>query len=217
MPASTNNGKKTIKKLPLPQKAIENQEEEEEEYQEEEIECFETNEGDDQLSGEGSESSEAEEEPTSSLMKKVAAKRKAPKVVAKKTNKKMKNSADTVDDVEGESFNELSSKDRKKKKNPNADVCLDKVDLNLNVQGPENVVNRRIQIASNIFMGCMMVLPDSKNQLTYEYPAIYFQRITKDSKSKDSKKWFTYIPLKLLPQVATGLEFIKKENGSYFS
>lgn len=223
MPASSKNGKKTGEKLPLPKKTPKDKEEEEyEEEVEGSSEELEGDEGADQQLSSGSETSEAEEEECSTpspalLMKKAAMKRKAMGLdVKKKATKKMKKPDDKEDDVDGEHFSEISAKDRSKKKKAAVDPSSQCVDLNLYAHAPQNVVAKRIQLASNIFMGCKMVEPDAKNQLQHEYPAIYFQRFTRSGKSTDVREWMTYIPLSQLPNVIAGLLYIKNENATFF-
>lgn len=86
------------------------------------------------------------------------------------------------------------------------------VDYDLFNSSASNVVPRRIKVSNNIVVTCRMVEQKEGRNLTYDYPAITFQRKT------TGEKMFEFIlPLSLAPKITEAINLLIKDNSKFFN
>lgn len=85
-------------------------------------------------------------------------------------------------------------------------------DFDLFNASPNNVVQRKIKVASNLIVTCRMIDQNEGKGLTYDYAALTFQRKT------NQEKMFEFIvPLGLVPRLIEAMKIIVNENPKFFS
>lgn len=217
---SSSSNKKGKKELCMPeiytQKAVsENEEEREEtssdtEFINDEEDGGESTSGSDSDTSGSSENEDAEIPPQTNVKRKTTEnkKRKIPATKVKVNEVKKKK----VEEKKYEPMNEAQNGKRKKnwKKEP---MMFDdhNVDHNLFNSAPENVVNKRIKISSNIIVTCKMVENNDGKNMAYEYAALTIQR-----KTKDGTMFEFVLPLSITMSMTEALQIIMKENPKYF-
>lgn len=82
-------------------------------------------------------------------------------------------------------------------------------DFDLFNQSSGNVVARKVKLTNSLLITCRMI--EANNQLTYDYPALTFQRKTKGEKMFE----FT-LPLQMAPKIIEAIDYIVKENPKFF-
>ena len=219
---SVKNGKE--KKI-VSQKDEES-EEEEEESEEEEGSEFDPNEAETSSAGESS-GEESEEDLLVEKKKESSRKRKrVAKEGSKKTppQKKTKSAELVVEKGKkkpakgkGKATNAPSDDSNSKegtsgKEKPNFEG---KVDINLYTEDPTNIIPKTVQISKTLKLSCRMISGAQmfSGKITYpDWPGLVFQKKIKDGKAFEFNTNLTDVP-----NLIKGLQFILKENPTFFS
>ena len=98
------------------------------------------------------------------------------------------------------------------KEKPNFDG---KVDINLYTEDPTNIIPKRVQISKTLKLSCRMISSAQMfaGKITYpDWPGLVFQKKIKDGKAFEFNTNLTDVP-----NLIKGLQFIVKENPTFFS
>jgi len=99
----------------------------------------------------------------------------------------------------------------KKKKGELALFSDANCDVDLYHSDPHKVIGRRIKVSNNMIVTCRMIEGGAGKLLTYDYPALTFQK-----KTGQDKMYEFMIPLSLAPRVIEAIKIIVNENKKFF-